>query len=136
MLCLQMLTTSAVFVSTQPPLTSFLPYTFRGAYIFAFLSFTHALGGLMCGLAVLNIYGACDRIWVKDVLTASRFRLCCTLRFVGWPCISLTISIMFLMLALLIASYAPELWWVQCLITVEVLSWAWLPPFFTWCAIS
>ncbi|KAG0696499.1 hypothetical protein DFH29DRAFT_197345 [Suillus ampliporus] len=91
-----MLTTSAVFISTQPPLTSFLPYTLRGSYIFAFLSFTHALGGLICGLAVVNIYDACDRTWVKDVLTASRFRLCCTLIFISWPSISLTISITYL----------------------------------------
>jgi hypothetical protein len=64
---LQVLTTSAVFLSTQPPLTSFLPYTIRTCYILALGSFAHALGGLLSGLAVVNIYEACDRIWAKDV---------------------------------------------------------------------
>lgn len=62
-----MLTTSAVFLSTQPPLTSFLPYTTRTCYILALGSFAHALGGLLSGLAVVNVYEACDRIWAKDV---------------------------------------------------------------------
>lgn len=64
---LQVLTSSAVFVSTQPPLISFVPYTIRGCYVLALGSFAHALGGLLCGLAVVNIYGACDREWAKNV---------------------------------------------------------------------
>ncbi|KAG1824831.1 uncharacterized protein BJ212DRAFT_549111 [Suillus subaureus] len=130
-----MLTTSVVFVSTQPPMTSFLRYILRGSYIFAFLSFAHALDCLMCGLAVVNIYDACDRTWVKDVLTASRFRLCCTPVSISWPGISLTVSIIFPMLAILNACCASGVWWVQCLTTVEVLSWAWLPPLFAWCVV-
>lgn len=130
------LTTSAVFLSTQPPLTSFLPYTIRTCYILALGSFAHALGGLLSGLAVVNIYEACDRIWAKDVLTATRFRLCCTLLFISWPTISLTISILFLMLSLLIACYASGVWWLQFLATIEILSWAWLPSLFAWCALE
>lgn len=130
------LTTSAVFVSTQPPLTSFLPYTIRICYTLALGSFAHALGGLLCGLAVVNIYEACDRLWAKDVLMGTRFRLCCTLLFISWPTISLTISIIFLMLSLLIACYASGLWWLQILVTIEILSWAWLPPLFAWCALK
>ncbi|OJA20980.1 hypothetical protein AZE42_11479 [Rhizopogon vesiculosus] len=61
------LTSSAVFVSTTPPLTSFLPYTIRGCYILALGSFAHALGALLCGLAVVNIYEASGRLWAKDV---------------------------------------------------------------------
>ncbi|KAG1856962.1 hypothetical protein DFJ58DRAFT_783739 [Suillus subalutaceus] len=120
----QILTTSAVFLSTQPPMTSFLPYTLCVPYFFA------TLGCLMCGLAVVNIYDACDRTWVKDVLTASRFRLCCTLIFISWPSISLAVSIIFLILAMLNACYASGVLWFQCLTTVELLSWAWLPPLF------
>ncbi|KAG2127938.1 uncharacterized protein EDB93DRAFT_1185676 [Suillus bovinus] len=130
------LTTSAIFVSTQPPLTSFLPYTIRGCYVLALGSFAHALGGLLSGLAVVNIYGSCDRIWAKRVLTSTRFRLCCTLLFMGWPTVSLTLSIMFLMLSLMIACYASGVWWLQFLATVEILSWAWLPPLFAWCALE
>ncbi|KAG2357273.1 hypothetical protein BDR07DRAFT_387190 [Suillus spraguei] len=61
------LTTSAVFLSTQPPLTSFLLYTTRTCYALALGSFAHALGSMLSGLAVINIYKANDRIWVKDV---------------------------------------------------------------------
>ncbi|KAG1776672.1 hypothetical protein EV702DRAFT_329910 [Suillus placidus] len=130
------LTTSAVFLSTQAPLTSFLPYTLRACYILALGSFAHALGGLLSGLAVVNIYQACDRIWAKDVLTATRFRLCFTLLFISWSTISLTISIIFLMLSLMIACYASGVWWLQFLATIEILSWAWLPPLFAWCALE
>ncbi|KAG2085943.1 uncharacterized protein F5147DRAFT_729702 [Suillus discolor] len=130
------LTTSAVFLSTQPPLASFLPYTLRACYILAFGSFAHALGGLLTGLAVVNIYEACDRIWTNEVLTATRFRLCCTLMFIAWPAISLTLSIIFLMSSLIIACYASGLWWIQFLATIEILSWAWLPPLFVWCALE
>ncbi|OAX31761.1 hypothetical protein K503DRAFT_52394 [Rhizopogon vinicolor AM-OR11-026] len=130
-----LLTTTAVFVSTQPPLASLLPYTIRPCYIFALFSFMHALGSLLCGLAVVNIYDACDRTWVKDVMMSSRFRLCCTLIFIGWPSISLTISIILLITSLLIACYAPGVWWLQMLVTIEVMSWAWLPPLFLWCAV-
>ncbi|OAX34234.1 hypothetical protein K503DRAFT_461253 [Rhizopogon vinicolor AM-OR11-026] len=130
------LTSSAVFVSTTPPLTSFLPYTIRGCYILALGSFAHALGALLCGLAVVNIYEASGRLWAKDVLTATRFRLCCTLLFISWPVVSLTLSILFLMLSLLIACYASGVWWLQFLATIEILSWAWLPPLFAWCALE
>jgi len=64
---LQVLASSAVFLSTQPPLTSFLPYTISGCYILSLGAFAHALGSLLCGLAVVNIYAACDRTWAKDV---------------------------------------------------------------------
>ncbi|KAJ8585121.1 hypothetical protein M405DRAFT_825608 [Rhizopogon salebrosus TDB-379] len=128
------LTTSAVFISTQPPLISFVPYTMRTCYVLALGSFAHALGGLLCGLAVANIYDACDRIWAKDVLTATRFRLCCALLFLSWANISLSLSIAFLMTSILIACYASGVWWLQLLATLEILSWAWLIPLFLWCA--
>ncbi|OAX33027.1 hypothetical protein K503DRAFT_776047 [Rhizopogon vinicolor AM-OR11-026] len=128
------LTTSAVFVSTQPPLTSFVPYTMLICYVLSLGSFAHALGGLLCGLAVANIYDACDRIWARDVMTATRFRLCCVLLFLSWANISLFISIMFLMTSLLIACYTSGVWWLQFLATIEILSWAWLLPLFAWCA--
>ncbi|OJA18787.1 hypothetical protein AZE42_11266 [Rhizopogon vesiculosus] len=65
------LTTSAGFLSTQPPLKSFVPYTILVCYVLSLGSFAHALGGLLCGLAVVNIYDACDRIWARDVCLES-----------------------------------------------------------------
>ncbi|KAG1726528.1 uncharacterized protein EDB91DRAFT_58937 [Suillus paluster] len=130
------LTTSAVFLSTTPPLTSFLPYTIHGCYVFAFGSFAHALGGLACGIAVVNIYEACDREWAKDVLMATRSRVCCTLIFLSWPAVSLTVSIVFLTISLMTACYASGVWWLQFLATVEIMTWVWLPPLFVWCALE
>ncbi|KAG2367017.1 hypothetical protein BDR07DRAFT_1394619 [Suillus spraguei] len=129
-------TSWTVFISSQPPLTSFLPYNIHTCYILALGSFAHALGSLLSGLAVVNIYEACDRIWVRNVLMATRFRLCSILLFISWPTVSLAISIMFLMLSLLIACYASGVWWLQILATIEILSWAWLPPLFVWCALE
>lgn len=130
------LTTSAVFLSTQPPLTSFLLYTTRTCYTLALGSFAHALGSMLSGLAVINIYEANDRIWVKEVLTATRFRLCFTLLTISWPALSLTSSIVFLSTSLMIACYASGLWWLQFLTTIEILSWVWIPPLFAWCALA
>jgi hypothetical protein len=31
------------------------------------MSFAHALGGLMCGLGVANVYQECEQEWVKRV---------------------------------------------------------------------
>ena len=39
----------------------------RSSYIFALLSLAYALGSMLCGLAVVNVYEACDRTWAKDV---------------------------------------------------------------------
>ena len=111
---LQVLASSAVFISTQPPLTSLVPYTIWSCYILAMLSFANALGSLLCGLGVVNIYQVCDREWFRhvsdklriasmtfhtmtpQVLTCTRFRLCCILLIFSWPNISLALSILFL----------------------------------------
>ncbi|KAG1887618.1 hypothetical protein F4604DRAFT_1899932 [Suillus subluteus] len=110
---LQVLAVSAVFLSTQPPLTSFLPYTKRVCYILTLVSFAHALGGLMCGLAVANVYQECEQEWIKRVMTCTRFRLCCSLLLISWPSVSLALSILLLMLALVIAAYTSGIWWFQ-----------------------
>ncbi|KAG1726530.1 uncharacterized protein EDB91DRAFT_59015 [Suillus paluster] len=130
------LTTSAIFLSTQPPLTSFLPYTTRACYVFAFGSFAHALGGLACGIAVVNIYEVSDREWTRDVLMGTRARVCYTLMLMSWPAMSLTISIVFLTICLLTACYASGVWWLQLLAAIEILTWVWLPPVFVWCALG
>ena len=167
---LQVLASSSVFISTQPPLISFVPYTMRSCYILALLSFAHALGGLLNGLAVVNVYQGCDREWSRDVsdklgiasmtfhtmtpqvLTRTRFRLCCTLLFISWPIISLILSILFLIfcersifmpkwiwwrsLALVVACYTSGVGWFQLMVIMELLSWVWLPVTFVWCALE
>ena len=110
----QVLASSSVFISTQPPLTSLVPYTIWSCYILSLLSFANALSSLLCGVSVANIYQAHDRKWSIDVsdklriasmtfhamtpqvLACTRFRLCCILLIIGWPSISLILSILFL----------------------------------------
>ncbi|KAG1841816.1 hypothetical protein DFJ58DRAFT_807684 [Suillus subalutaceus] len=129
------LAVSAVFLSTQPPLSYFLPYTKRVCYILTLLSFAHALGGLMCGLAVANVYQECEQEWIKRVMTCTRFRLCFSLLLISWASVSLTLSILLLMLALVIAAYTSGIWWFQFMVTMELMSWVWLPTFFAWFAL-
>jgi hypothetical protein len=110
----QLLGSSAVLISTLSPEASLLPYALRGCYILALGSFVTALDALLCGLAVVNTYEACETKWAKSVggnpgmhlrlftqsqvLMATRFRLCSTLLFLGWPALTLALSILLLTL--------------------------------------
>ncbi|KIJ65657.1 hypothetical protein HYDPIDRAFT_27651 [Hydnomerulius pinastri MD-312] len=77
------LTSSAVFLTTMPPLPQMLPYTSTAPYLFAITSFAHALGGILTGTAVVVVYDSCDRVWARDVwfrpirtITSHDDRLC------------------------------------------------------------
>ncbi|OJA09823.1 hypothetical protein AZE42_12381, partial [Rhizopogon vesiculosus] len=70
------LTSSSIFISTTPPSTSILPYTIRSCYVLNLASFGHALCSLLFGLAIVNIYGAADRIRARDYHSSSDHVLC------------------------------------------------------------
>jgi hypothetical protein len=63
------LTTSAVYLTTQPPTMelSLLPYTTLASYIFSILSFVQAMGSMLSGVAIIAVYESCDREWTLDV---------------------------------------------------------------------
>ncbi|KAG1818223.1 uncharacterized protein BJ212DRAFT_130221 [Suillus subaureus] len=63
------LTTSAVYLTTQPPPTemNLLPYTTLASYIFSILSFVQALASMLAGVAVIAVYESCDREWTLKV---------------------------------------------------------------------
>ncbi|KAJ8582302.1 hypothetical protein M405DRAFT_867948 [Rhizopogon salebrosus TDB-379] len=131
------LTTSAVYLTTQPPTMelSLLPYTTLASYIFSILSFVQAMGSMLSGVAIIAVYESCDREWTLDVLTSTRFRLCCTLIILACPSLSLVISILCLMAALMIAGLSSGVWFIQLIAYLEVACWIWVPIVFLWCAI-
>ncbi|KAH7890109.1 hypothetical protein F5I97DRAFT_1924625 [Phlebopus sp. FC_14] len=129
------LAASAVFLSTPPPLPSLLPYTGRISYILTLASFAHALGGALTGGVVIFVYETCDRLWARNILTSTRFRLYATLIFLAWPGLSLAMSLLCLMFALVLAAFMSGIGWLQALAVLELLAWAWLPPTFIWCAV-
>ncbi|KAG1726497.1 uncharacterized protein EDB91DRAFT_1339622 [Suillus paluster] len=63
-------------------------------------------------------------------------RLCYTLILMSWPAVSLTVSIVFLKTSLMMACYASGVWWLQFLVTVEIMTWVWLLPLSVWCALK
>jgi hypothetical protein len=65
----QLLSATAALISTAPPDTDlqFFPYTRRISYILSLGSFVMALDALLCGLAVVNTYEACETDWAKTV---------------------------------------------------------------------
>ncbi|KIJ08029.1 hypothetical protein PAXINDRAFT_18804 [Paxillus involutus ATCC 200175] len=130
-----LLTASAVFISTPPPLPSFMAYTAVGPYFLALVSFSHALGSILSGTVVILVYESCDRMWAKNVITADRFRLYVTLFFLASPGLSLGLSITALLLALLVAVFSSGLLWLQILAGLEVLTWVWPIPVYLYCAI-
>ncbi|KIJ08593.1 hypothetical protein PAXINDRAFT_18292 [Paxillus involutus ATCC 200175] len=129
------LTASAVFLSTLPPLPSFMAYTATGPYLLTLISFAHALGSMLTGNVVVLVYESCDRMWAKNVLTADRFRLYAILVFLAWPGLSLGFSIIVLMIALLVSVFSSGLIWLQTIAVLEMLLWVWLIPAFIYCAI-
>ncbi|KAG0707636.1 hypothetical protein DFH29DRAFT_896660 [Suillus ampliporus] len=131
------LATSAVFLTTQPPPTemNLLPYTKVASYIFSILSFVQAMGSMLAGVAVIAVYESCDREWTLEVLTSTRFRLCCTLLIMACPSLSLVVSILCLMAALMIAGLSSGVWFIQLVAYLEVACWIWVPFIFLWCAV-
>lgn len=70
-----LLATTAVFLTTTPPMQSVLNYAITPSYVLALVSFAHALGGILTGTAVIAIYQSCDREWTRK---ASFVLLTCT----------------------------------------------------------
>ncbi|OAX37595.1 hypothetical protein K503DRAFT_857259 [Rhizopogon vinicolor AM-OR11-026] len=131
--CGLLLATTSVFLTTPPPMQSVLNYATTSSYVLALVSFAHALGGILTGTAVIAIYQSCERDWTREVLTATRLRLCLILLLMAWPSISLFLSIVFLMASMLTAVLAPSLAWLQAAVGLELVLWTWTLPAFIFC---
>lgn len=110
------LTSSAVFISTSPPIQSLIPYANQGSYILQVISFVAALMSLMTGTSVLIIYDSCyahERI--LESCKESRWRLICCLLLMAFPTLALVVSTLALMSAIYIAGLTSDKLFVKVL---------------------
>ncbi|KAG1880861.1 hypothetical protein F4604DRAFT_489842 [Suillus subluteus] len=110
------LTSSAVFISTNPPIQSLIPYANQGSYILQVISFVTALMSLMTGTSVLIIYDTCYAH--KDILESfkeSRLRLIICLLLMAFPTLALIVSTFALMSAIYIAGFTSDKPYVKVL---------------------
>ncbi|KAG1743834.1 hypothetical protein EDB19DRAFT_542445 [Suillus lakei] len=133
------LTTSAVFISTNPrklflscrktkknliclfslAYQPLMPYASHGSYILQVSSFVAALISLMTGTSVLIIYDTCyahDRI-LKSLMH-SRWRRVCCLILMAYPSLALAASTLALITAVLIAGLTSDKLFVKILAAV------------------
>ncbi|KAG1734886.1 uncharacterized protein EDB91DRAFT_575104 [Suillus paluster] len=113
------LTTSAVFISTNPPFQPLMPYASHGSYILQVAAFVAALISLMTGTSVLIIYDTCyagnDMKDLLKSLKRNRRRLVCCLLLMAYPSMALAVSTLALMTAVFIAGFTSDKLFVQIL---------------------
>ncbi|KAG1824799.1 uncharacterized protein BJ212DRAFT_1322462 [Suillus subaureus] len=102
------LTTSAVFISTDPPFAPLMPYA-SGSYILQVCAFVAALISLMTGTSVLIIYDTCyTNDQLMKTLMHSRWRRICCLILMAYPSLALAVSTLTLMTAFFIAGFTSD----------------------------
>lgn len=120
------LTTSAVFISTQPPFQPLMPYASHGSYILQVSSFVAALISLMTGTSVLIIYDTCyanaDMKRILKSLKRSRLRLVCSLILMAYPSLALAVSTLALLTAVFIAGFTSDKLFVKILTAFTYLT--------------
>ncbi|KAG2124835.1 hypothetical protein DEU56DRAFT_590883 [Suillus clintonianus] len=103
------LTSSAVFISTNPPIPPLMPYTSHGSYTLLVSSFVAALLSLMSGTSVLIIYDTCYANYdLLQSFTTSRWRLISCLILMAFPTLALVVSTMTLIAAVFIAGLTSD----------------------------
>lgn len=120
------LTTSAVFISTQPPFQPLMPYASHGSYILQVASFVAALISLMTGTSVLIIYDTCygnaDMKRILKSLKRSRLRLVCCLILMAYPSLALAVSTLALLTAVFIAGFTSDKLFIKILTAITYLT--------------
>ncbi|KAG0706976.1 hypothetical protein DFH29DRAFT_97874 [Suillus ampliporus] len=120
------LTTSAVFISTDPPFKLLMPYASHGSYILQVAAFVAALISLMTGTSVLIIYDTCyagaDMKGLLRSLRRNRFRLVCCLVLMAYPSLALAVSTLALMTAVFIAGFTSDKLFVKILTAVTYVT--------------
>ncbi|KAF8147706.1 hypothetical protein B0H34DRAFT_803310 [Crassisporium funariophilum] len=86
-----LLATTAVFLSTDPPINS-INWLAPFPYVCLFFSFAFALGGLFEGTIQVVVLSSLRMDYFLKDLTKSRARLCCVLFLVSWPMLAIGLS--------------------------------------------
>ncbi|KAG1743831.1 hypothetical protein EDB19DRAFT_542036 [Suillus lakei] len=103
------LTSSAVFISTNPPIQTLIPYANVRSYILEVFSFVAALISLMIGTSVLIIYDTCyAHEEILESFKQSRCRLISCLILMAFPSLALVVSTLALMIAVFIAGFTSD----------------------------
>lgn len=67
-----LLSATAAFITTTPPLVDILNYNKRGTYLCLLISFALSLGTLIVGSAIMFVVSKCDRKWFLEVRSGPR----------------------------------------------------------------
>ncbi|KAJ8594662.1 hypothetical protein M405DRAFT_808582 [Rhizopogon salebrosus TDB-379] len=98
------LTTTAVLLSSSPPLTDLMDYDAPASYIIALIAFGAALLSVISGAAVLVMYETGTSHKDMDTLKhMSRRKVICLLLWLAWPSVCLAVATFCLFLSVFIA---------------------------------
>lgn len=103
-----LLSATASFATTTPPVGSILNYNTRGSYICLLLAFGLTLGGLIVGSTMLFVMSKCTASWFRETLMASRSRICCTLVLIAYPFICIGVATSVGAIGLLVAAWSSQ----------------------------
>lgn len=103
------LTSSTVFISTNPPIELLVPYANYVSYTLEVFSFVAALISLIVGTSVVIIYDPCyAHADILESFKESRLRLICCLMLMAFPSLALVASTLALMAAVFIAGITSD----------------------------
>ncbi|KAI0032638.1 hypothetical protein K488DRAFT_85680 [Vararia minispora EC-137] len=98
-----LVSTTAAFITTTPPVPSMFDYTVEGIYGCLLCSFAIILGGLAVGTIILFIMTKCDQDWFRQMHLSSRSRIICLTVILAYPFISIMAGIVLGALSLCVA---------------------------------
>ncbi|KIM53954.1 hypothetical protein SCLCIDRAFT_1222367 [Scleroderma citrinum Foug A] len=116
------LTTTAVFITTQPP-SSTWNYSQTAANCLCIFSLSHSLMSIWFGTFVIIVYQAMTREWALEVLMSTRLRLCCTLVALALPMCNLFLATLCLLCAIAAVTLTSPLIVLQASAAVEGILW-------------
>ncbi|KAK1230459.1 hypothetical protein PQX77_006454 [Marasmius sp. AFHP31] len=103
-----LLATTAVFMTTPPPLEAFMDYNLRGPYACLSGSFGLLIGGIIVA-SVCNLVASKARPkWTRNVLFYSRFHIYCTLLLLSYPFVIIGTATMLLAFGVLTAIWSAD----------------------------
>ncbi|KAF9458508.1 hypothetical protein BDZ94DRAFT_100059 [Collybia nuda] len=130
-----LLTTTAVFLTTVPPVQHTLDYLAARPYVCILLSFGLSLGSLVVGSAVIFVISTCSIDWFEKKLTRTRARIYCILILIAYPYISVGFAASICAVAVVLAARLSESRLINIGSIVVILFPASTFPLFAWVTI-